>query len=272
MKLAISNLAWDRKHDAAVAALMQSCGVTGVEIAPTKIWTDPLDAPDGEIDDYRDFWDGFGIEIVSLQSLLFNQPDLKLFGTGDERGEMHDYLKKMVDLAARLGPNGIGMVFGSPRNRTKEDLTDAEAMEIAVPFFRSLGEHAAFHDVTFCIEPNPVENQCDWINTSAEGVALVKAVNSKGFGLHLDAAAMTLAHEDPKAAIGDAAEVLHSFHVSEPRLAPITASSSGSDHAAFAAALRSVKFSGWLSIEMIPQDYSLDVIESALTTVARIYG
>lgn len=271
MRIAISNLAWDRKHDAAVAALMQSCGVNGVEIAPTKIWVDPLAAPDGEIDDYRQFWKGFGIEIVSLQSLLYSRPDLKLFASTEERAELLDFLKKMVDLAAMLGPNGIGMVFGSPRNRMKGELTDEEAMEVAVPFFRSLGEHASFHDVTFCIEPNAAENGCDWITSSAEGLALAHAVDSQGFGLHLDAAAMTLAHENPLAAITDASSVLHSFHVSEPRLAPIRASG-GSDHTAFAEALRSVNFSGWSSIEMMPQAYSLEVIEGALNTVINIYS
>ncbi|HUQ20924.1 MAG TPA: sugar phosphate isomerase/epimerase family protein [Gemmatimonadaceae bacterium] len=271
MKLAISNLAWDSKHDAAVAALMQSRGIRGVEIAPTKIWADPLEAPESEIDDYRQFWKGFGIEIVSLQSLLYGRPDLKLFGSKDERAELLDYLKRMIDLAARLGPNGIGMVFGSPKNRLKGNLSDDEAMETAVPLFRSLGQHAAFHDVTFCIEPNAAENGCDWIKTSSEGVALVKTVDSKGFRLHLDAAAMSLERENPKSAIGDAADVLHSFHVSERNLAPISTSSS-SDHAAFADALRNVNFSGWASIEMIPEAYSLEVIEGALNTVAKTYG
>ncbi len=53
MKLAISNLAWDRGDDFEIAGLLRSMGINGVEIAPTKIWEKPLDATDAENDDYR---------------------------------------------------------------------------------------------------------------------------------------------------------------------------------------------------------------------------
>ena len=41
MKLAVSNIAWEPDEDEAVYTLMQKYGVTGVEIAPTKIWDRP---------------------------------------------------------------------------------------------------------------------------------------------------------------------------------------------------------------------------------------
>ena len=37
MKLAVSNIAWPREQDAAVADLLAGLGVTGIEVAPTKI-------------------------------------------------------------------------------------------------------------------------------------------------------------------------------------------------------------------------------------------
>jgi len=38
MKLAVSNIAWPREQDAAVADLLREHGVRGIEVAPTKVW------------------------------------------------------------------------------------------------------------------------------------------------------------------------------------------------------------------------------------------
>jgi sugar phosphate isomerase/epimerase len=271
MKLAISNLAWDSTHDSAVAALMQSHGVTGVEIAPTKIWDEPLDASDSELEDYAELWSDFGIEIVSLQSLLFNKPDLQLFLTDASRSEMQSYLEGIIELAARLGAQVL--VFGSPKNRTRGDIDPASAEKIAVPFFRAIGDYALDCGVTFCIEPNPVEYGCDWITTSAEGVRLVESVGTKGFGLHLDAAGMTLAKEDPASALPRAIKVLEHFHISEPKLKPVGSSpSAGTNHAAFAKALNAAAFTGWTSIEMLPPIPLLEGIKGALKYALQVYG
>src|SRR6185312_8026859 len=46
VKLAVSNIAWPQEEDAAVAELLNTLGIAGIEIAPTKIWADPLTASD----------------------------------------------------------------------------------------------------------------------------------------------------------------------------------------------------------------------------------
>jgi sugar phosphate isomerase/epimerase len=271
MKLAISNLAWDNAHDAAVAALMQSHGLAGVEIAPTKVWDEPLDASDSEIESYVEFWTGFGIQIVALQSLLFNKPDLQLFLSDDSRSEMRSYLEGIIELASKLGAQIL--VFGSPKNRTRGDIDSATAEKIAIPFFRTIGDYARDCGVTFCIEPNPVQYGCDWITTSAEGSHLVDSVGSQGFGLHLDAAAMTLSTEDPATAIPRAINALRHFHISEPNLKPVGSSPSpGSDHSRFAKSLKATGYNGWMSIEMLPGAASLDAIATAIRESIRIYG
>ena len=38
MKLAISNIAWDREDDPMIAEILRDCNVTGIEVAPSKIW------------------------------------------------------------------------------------------------------------------------------------------------------------------------------------------------------------------------------------------
>ena len=44
MKLAISNIAWDRHDDLTIFEMLRKFGVQGVEIAPTKIWPSSHDA------------------------------------------------------------------------------------------------------------------------------------------------------------------------------------------------------------------------------------
>src|SRR5207237_3013536 len=110
VKLAISNLAWDREHEAAVATIIKGAGVSGVELAPTKIWDKPLAATDAEITGYRKFWESFGVEIVSLQSLLFEKPAAELFGIDSARADMLDHMKAMIRLASKLGAKIL--VFG----------------------------------------------------------------------------------------------------------------------------------------------------------------
>src|SRR5687768_2716780 len=103
MKLAVSNLAWPASQDATAADLLSELGLCGVEIAPTKVWPDPLSASDAAIDAYRGFWESRGIAIVAVQALLFGRPDLTVFASAETRDRMLIYLRGVLRLAARLG-------------------------------------------------------------------------------------------------------------------------------------------------------------------------
>ena len=65
MKLAVSSIAWEPEEDESVAETLMELGVEGVEVAPTKIWPQPLRATDREIEAYRNFWESRGIRIVA---------------------------------------------------------------------------------------------------------------------------------------------------------------------------------------------------------------
>jgi sugar phosphate isomerase/epimerase len=245
MRLAISNIAWPAGADEAALAVLREQGATGVELALTKIWPQPLEASALEVDRYRAWWESRGLRIVALQALLFGRPELAIFESAAARQPTLDYLRRIIALAGRLGARIL--VFGSPANRLRRSLSHADALEIAVPFFRQLAEAAGGHGAVFCIEPNPEAYGCDWVTDVAQGIEVVDAVNHAGFGLHLDAAAMTLA--------GDCAEALSAagprcrhFHVSAPFLHEVP----GGDvpHAALARTLAQVQFRGWVSIEM----------------------
>ena len=101
-----------------------------------KIWKDPRADADN-ISEYQGFWQSFGIEIVSLQSLLCRRLALtQLFAGVETRTEMLRYLTGMIRLALRHTHSMLGVQ--SPSNRQRHGLSDDAAEEIAVPFFRSL--------------------------------------------------------------------------------------------------------------------------------------
>lgn len=242
-RLAVSNIAWDASEDDAIASALRAEQVHAIEIAPTKWRASPLDASAAEVAGYRRAWEDRGMRIVSMQALLFGHPEFQLFG--DTSGAMQDYLRRMTAFGAEVGAHAL--VFGSPKNRVRGALPIDEAMRMATDFFRPLGEFAAQHNVRFCLEANPAAYGCDFVTTTAEAVSLCEAIASSGIAVNGDLGGMTMNGESVRASIERAADVLGHFHASEPELAPLGVAA---DHVAAAAALVSVEYDRWVSIEM----------------------
>jgi D-psicose/D-tagatose/L-ribulose 3-epimerase len=270
MKLAVSNIAWTREEEVAAAKVMQEQGLSYVEIAPTKAWDRPLEAADDDIAAYRAWWTSRNFEVIALQSLNFGQAHFQIFRDAALRDEMLAYLKGITVLGAKLGAKV--MVFGSPKNRLVGHLPQDDAMSIAISFFGELGRIAADNNVFFCIEPNPVDYGCDFITDSRSGIELVKAVNHPGFGLHLDAAGLTLAGDNPSAVIPEALPYMKHFHISEPFLEEVQ--SGTVDHATIAKTLAEVGYHHSLSIEMKPgtPGSNLQRLERSLRYVKQSYS
>lgn len=266
----MSNIAWSAEQDALVAELMQACGISGLEVAPTRLWNDPLSVSDGEIEACLGFWSTHGIRVVAMQALLFGRPELRLFDSDAVRAQMLDYLDGIMALASRLGVGQL--VFGSPKNRSRGELQLDAALSIATEFFRAAGRRAQRHGVVLCIEPNPPQYDCDFITTAAEALALVERVGEPGFGLHLDAAALHMVGEDAATAVARGIRVLRHVHASEPRLGPL--GEGGVNHGALAAALRRNDYQGYVSVEMRhdPQRDFKKEMRRVMKYLKRVYG
>lgn len=270
MKLAISNIAWQPEDDSRIAESMLEYGFTGVEIAPTKLWKNPLEAEPSSVDSYRAFWNERGITIPSMQALLFGRPDLRIFDDKATRSATLAYLSGIIELGARLGARVL--VFGSPKNRSIGNLDRKQAFDIAAEFFGAVGRVAAQHDSIFCIEPNPVAYGCDFVTTSEEGLELVHSVAHPGFGLHLDTAGMTMSKEKIGTALQNAFDDLCHFHISEPDLVPI--GTDGVDHKLFSKVLSDLGYEHWYSVEMRSAEErqeSVDGVRLALAEVCKSY-
>lgn len=267
MRLAASNIAWEPGEDDAVADVLREHGFAGVEIAPSKRWDSPMDATPKQIAAYRAAWEHRGLKVVAMQALLFGRSDLQLFGSATVRRALREYLIALVEMAHGLGAHAL--VFGSPKNRKRGKMSIDEANAIAVEFFREVGAVAASRGCVICIEPNPPVYDCDFINTTAEAVALCKAVASRGFKVNGDTGAMMTNGEDPARTIESSLPALVHFHASEPALAELAHEA---HHQGAAAALRAGKYDGWVSIEMRATDKNhVEAVARAASLVHRIY-
>lgn len=270
-KIAISNIAWHQAEETAVAKELQKLGVKYVEIAPTKIWENPAQVSDESVTKYVDFWKSHGITIVAFQSMLFGRTGLTIFDDDTTRQKTKTCLDAFIELAGRIGA-GV-LVFGSPKNRRVPDgMHDEQAGSIAETFFDSLGDTATANHTTFCMEPNPPQYECNFITTAAQGRRLVADVANPGFRLHLDAAGMTLAGDDPMRAITDAKDYLQHFHISAPFLRAIEEKQVA--HQKMADTLRAIDYQGFTSIEMRPGDEGQNVerVRQAVAIAQKYYG
>ncbi len=244
MKLAVSNIAWDKHDDLNVLTELLNLGVKGIEVAPTKIWPNWVGASRSSAIDYRKKMQKLGLEIPAMQALLFNRPDLQLFNK-DTHVDFFKHIRLLAEIA-----NGFGagvLVFGSPNNRRRGDISLSQADVLAYEFFSMAANICEEMDCVMALEHNPVEYGCDFITNARDAKALVDAVNHESFKLHLDSGGLYMCGSDIRNEIINLKEFSH-FHASEPMLAPICGGEV--DFTEVAAGLCLSGYDGWVSIEM----------------------
>jgi sugar phosphate isomerase/epimerase len=266
MKLAISNIAWERHDDPAVLGMLRQSGASGIEIAPTKVWPSWQGASERAASELRRRLAAEGFCVPALQAILFGRDDLQVF---DETTwpAFEEHMRRVAGLAAALGA-GV-LVFGSPKNRRRGQLPMSRAMPLAVKLFRRLGAICAERGVCTAIEHNPPEYGCDFATCAADAAEIVAQVNSAGFALHLDAGGLHLCGGNIAEVIQSVGPFVH-YHASEPMLEN-PARSGTVKHAEAAGALMSVGYDGWISLEMKGPD-SPDGIREALQLITESYG
>jgi D-psicose/D-tagatose/L-ribulose 3-epimerase len=266
MKLAISNIAWPHEDTPGVLNLLRRERVEWIEVAPSRIWGEPVDALPGERETFIGFLEEYGIKVISLHSLLYTRPDLGLFRGGETDRKTIRYLSQLAELGADLGARW--MVFGSPGNRRKGSLSFREACEAAVRVFGPAGDVAAGAGITILIEPL-TRAETDFVNTIDEGIELVKAVGSPGFALHLDAKSVAEEPGEKLALLRRALPFFRHFHINDPNLAPL--GSAATYHEELGAALRCSGYGGHVSIEMKTFPDHRQVIARSLALAKRFY-
>ena len=267
-KLAISNIAWSAQNDGTIHPLLKQHGITGIEIAPTKVWPTWEEITLTKACDYREKLTAAGFSIPALQAILFNKPECLLFGNAKQQQAFIDHLAWVADIAQALGAPII--VFGAPQQRSRQHLEMAQAIDIALPILQKIGANCLSKGVCFCIEPNPTQYHCNFITNTQEGIAVVKNINRAGVGLHLDSAAMLLASENITQSLTNALPYLKHFHVSEPQLSgfnhPV------SPHTSIAESLNHLEYSQWISLEMRASENEYANVKTAIDYMRRTYA
>jgi len=267
VKLAVSNIAWPVEQRRAAYALLAANHIRGLEIAPGLLFSEARDAfeptpaeAEAAMAEVRDA----GLELVSMQSLLFGVEGAALFGDGSERARLEQAMLRAIRLAERFAiPN---LVFGSPRQRVVPDgMSDDDARAQAAQLFRRLGDAALAAQCRIAIEPNPAAYGTNFLTHADEALAFVEMVAHPAIGLNFDVGALHM--NDDFDGVEELAERAGSkishVHFSEPQLAPAPARADQAERV-FAAVSRT-GYDGWYSIEMKTQpDAPLAALERGI--------
>jgi len=245
LRFAFSNIAWTPHDDPAVFSLLRRQGIEGIEVAPSAVWGgwEAMTVPEAKA--YRQFLAEQGFEVPALQAILYGKPQARLF---EERGEavLLEHFARVACIASALEARVA--VLGAPSQRDRGGRTWPQALEHAAITLRKAA--TLFHDqgCCLCIEPNPRRYGCNFVNTAAEGIELVAAVDHPGLRLHLDAGGMYLEGEDLGSVLPAALPVLRHFHLSEPDLGDFRQPEV--PHADNLRRLSAAGYAGWCSFEM----------------------
>lgn len=260
IELSISNIAWISENDQQVYEHLQKNGFTGLEIAPTRLFPEEPYEKKAEARKYSlRLKEVYGLSICSMQSIWYGHSE-KIFGSTEERAILLDYTKQAIDFAEVIGAGNL--VFGCPKNRV---IGDNDDVQVAVAFFRELGEYAAEHETVLAMEANPVIYGTNFINTTKEAIDLIKEVGSKGFKLNLDFGTI-IYNEERIEDIVPHIDIINHVHISEPNLKLIEGRD---EHKVLMQILRDAGYDRYVSIEMGKRDDIEDVYRTIeyLTTL-----
>lgn len=261
MKLSISNIAWNDDVDEKIYGWMKNYHFSGLEIAPTRIFPErPYDRAIEAATWAAKMKTQYGFTIASMQSIWFGRTE-RIFADQKERKILTEYTKKAIEFAEAVGCKNL--VFGCPKNR---NITKAEDADIAVGFFRELGEFAKKHDTVIGMEANPTIYNTNFVNDTKSAIDLIKEVNSDGFLLNLDLGTMVQNKEKIEELQGKVSLINH-VHISEPWLKPIEKREM---HKELKKLLEAEKYAGYISIEMEKVE-DIDVLKEKMEYVRSIF-
>lgn len=153
-------------------------GYSGIEIMPGSLSEDPPALPPGRRAELRRVMSGHGLQFVGLHNLLSIPSGFHATSNNPAvRQRAWDFVRRLVDLCADLGPNGI-LVFGSGKQRqAPPGVPKAEALARFEDGLASVAPHALEHGVTILIEPL-APRLCNLVNRLEEAAALIGEIGS----------------------------------------------------------------------------------------------
>ena len=202
-----------------------------------------------------------GIAIGSMCACMGPGRDLR--GTVAEQKTAFTYIKALIDQAAVMGcPKIIGPLY-SVVGKKGPVPPDQQKVEFAtvVKHLKELAKYAATKNIELVVEPlNRFET--DFLNTTDQGLKLIKAVGAKNLNLHLDTFHMNIEEKNQGDAIRKAGKHLTHFHACGTDRG--TPGNDSLEWKPIVAALKSVGYNGDVVIESFTQDVKVIAAAAAI--------
>ncbi|MGL4464744.1 MAG: sugar phosphate isomerase/epimerase family protein [Planctomycetia bacterium] len=247
MKFAICNELYEGWAFADVCRSVAATGYTGLEIAPFTLAPLATDVSAETRRVLRKTAEDAGLRIIGLHWLLAKTTGFHLNTPDDAvRAKTAAYFGDLARLCADLG--GDLMVLGSPPARKiLPGVTPAAAMNYAADTLRRAAPAFKETGVKLCIEPlAPTET--DFLQTAAEGAALMRLVDHPSVVLHLDVKAMSSEASSISEIIKTHAAHTGHFHANDPNLRG--PGMGAVEFRPIFQALKEVSYDGWVSVEV----------------------
>lgn len=259
MSYAICNETFEGWEHQRICECIARLGYRGLEVAPFTLSSQPTLWPTAERQRFRAVAEAANIQIIGLHWLLARTTGYHLTHPHAAiRQQTAQYLADLGKLCHDLG--GSLMVLGSPQQRNRlPEVTPAQAFEYALDTLKQTMPRLGELGVRLCLEPLGTA-ETNFINTCAEGMQLVKAVDHPLCVLHLDVKAMAAecnTMDDGLAIARLIQEYIASaghFHANDPnRRGP---GFGAMPFRPIMKALQTARYAGWVSVEVF--DYSPD--------------
>lgn len=124
----------------------------------------------------------YDIKVSSVQSIFFGKK-FNIFNKS-QHNQILNHLKKVCIISKKL--NAKNIIFGSPKNRIKGNLSKQEAEKISINIFKKFSVLCKKYNINFCLEPNAKSYGCDFITKLSEAKKIVKKVNYRNFLINVD--------------------------------------------------------------------------------------
>jgi D-psicose/D-tagatose/L-ribulose 3-epimerase len=177
---------------------------------------------------------------------LFLPQTIKVVGPDINLEQQTAHVKKVMSRLSRIGVQVL--VFGSGgARRVPDGFSKDDAWKQLVDFSRRAAEEAKPAGITVTIEPLR-QQETNIINTAAEGLMLVEAVNHPNFQLMIDFYHLASEKEDPTIVL-KAKDRLRHLHVANPNGRVFPQTWDEFDYAPFFANLKAIGYDKRISME-----------------------
>ncbi len=201
MKLTLCSTVVGKLDFASMCAFAKRTGYDGLELGPMTLSDEPHLMSAAKIAEAKKIADDHGIEITGLFSLMHAPEGLSITSADPAtRALTFDVIERLCDLCAALG--GKYLVHGSSQYRQIDPADVAGGRARGVEAFAHAAQCAAAAGVTYLLEPlRP--SRTAFINTVAEAVAVIDAINNPALKTMFDCCSASEAESDSLVAVLD---------------------------------------------------------------------